>query len=270
MIQKKTSISLMVLLGLGLVFLTAYVQFPEQIEDTLSSRGMMPVPDFGGIENVQERKQAFLDYMYGPIEKANLDILEQRSRIRQLEQLLQEVHSLDRSDRAFLVRVCDAYKVSCQAAPQQWLPELLNRVDVVPPSLALAQAANESAWGTSRFAREGNNFFGQWCLKPGCGMVPGARAAGKRHEVKAFADPLESTRAYMRNLNTSRVYYVLRHLRYSVRQKGAYPAGLDLTGGLLSYSARGQEYVKEIRQIIRSNQLGDYDTRFWETAKQTK
>ena len=71
-------------------------------------------------------------------------------------------------------------------------PLLLNRVDVIPPSLALAQGANESAWGTSRFSKEGNNYFGQWCFKLGCGLVPRQRDSGAQHEVAKFDSPRQS------------------------------------------------------------------------------
>ncbi len=137
--------------------------------------------------------------------------------------------------------------------------ELLTRVDVLPPSLVLAQSANESAWGTSRFAREGNNFFGQWCFTRGCGMVPRARGEGAVHEVEAFPDAVVSVRSYLRNLNSHGMYQQLRDLRAGQRQKQEPVTGVLLAGGLKGYSSRGDEYIKELVAMINFNRLEQYD-----------
>mgnify|MGYP002064425563 CR=1 FL=1 len=97
------------------------------------------------------------------------------------------------------------------------LAELRRRVDTVPIRLALAQAAKESGWGTSRFARKGNNFFGQWCYDEGCGLVPRARGEGRSHEVRAFDSPGDSVASYLRNINTHHGYRELRHARAGLR-----------------------------------------------------
>jgi len=86
-------------------------------------------------------------------------------------------------------------------------------VDTIPPSLALAQAANESAWGTSRFARQAHNYYGQWCFEKGCGIVPDRRDANKSHEVAAFDSPRESVARYLHNLNSNSAYKSLRDIR---------------------------------------------------------
>jgi Bax protein len=137
---------------------------------------------------------------------------------------------------------------------------LLNRVDVVPPSLAMAQSANESAWGTSRFARKGNNFFGQWCFRKGCGLVPKKRDENKTHEVAAFASPHESVKMYIRNLNSNAAYKSLRDLRAKLRRANKPVTGHALAAGLKHYSERGLEYVKELREMISFNKLARYDT----------
>ena len=135
------------------------------------------------------------------------------------------------------------------------MKRLLKRMDVIPPSLAMAQAANESAWGTSRFAREGNNLFGQWCFRRNCGIAPAQRVEGATHEVRVFKKPYNSVVAYVHNLNTHRRYARLRNLRLAVRESGQPLNGLHLVEGLLGYSQEGPKYVEWIRQIITTNDL---------------
>jgi Bax protein len=129
----------------------------------------------------------------------------------------------------------------------------MKRVDTVPLELVLSQAANESAWGTSRFARKANNLFGQWCFSKGCGLVPARRNAGSTHEVAAFKSPQLSVRSYLRNLNTGRVYKDLRNIRAAKRAEGKQATAYEIAAGLSKYSERGQAYVKEIRAMIKYN-----------------
>jgi Bax protein len=124
----------------------------------------------------------------------------------------------------------------------------------------MAQSANESAWGTSRFARKGNNFFGQWCFRKGCGLVPKQRDANKTHEVAAFDSPEESVKMYIRNLNSNSAYKSLRDLRAKLRRANKPVTGHALAAGLKHYSERGLEYVKELREMISFNKLARYDT----------
>ena len=134
-------------------------------------------------------------------------------------------------------------------------------MDIIPPSLVMAQAANESAWGTSRFATQGNNLFGQWCFNQGCGLVPRSRPEGMSHEVEVFDSPYQSIRSYITNLNRHNAYQGLRDRRDALRAQGQFPDGATLAGGLEAYSERGQAYVHEIRAMINSNGLPDYDDR---------
>jgi len=136
---------------------------------------------------------------------------------------------------------------------------LLQRVDVIPPSLALSQAANESAWGTSRFARSGHNYFGQWCFTTGCGVVPRHRTAGKQHEVAVFASPAAAVASYLHNLNSHPAYQRLREIRLQQRQQHQVVSGLALAAGLEKYSERGEDYIRELRAMIRHNRLSQYD-----------
>jgi len=132
---------------------------------------------------------------------------------------------------------------------------LLHRVNTIPPALVLAQAANESAWGTSRFAQQGNNLFGEWTFKPGTGIVPAGRPPGETYEVRRFSSLYESIRSYMNNLNRNGAYRKLREIREKKRKEGQPATGIVLANGLQNYSQRGEEYIKEIQAMIRHNKL---------------
>jgi uncharacterized FlgJ-related protein len=137
--------------------------------------------------------------------------------------------------------------------------ELMKRVDVVPLSLALAQAAEESGWGTSRFANEGNALFGQWTFD-GTGIKPEQQRAGMgNYGIKAFESPLESVRAYVHNLNTNRAYADLRNARAAVRAAGGELSGYELAGSLTKYSERGSAYVESLRGLMTTNRLREAD-----------
>jgi Bax protein len=136
---------------------------------------------------------------------------------------------------------------------------LLRRLDIIPADLALAQAAMESAWGRSRFAREGNNYFGQWCFSKGCGIVPEKRPAGARYEVQRFDSPAESVAGYMRNLNSHPRYTELRLIREKARAESADISGQQLAGGLHGYSAIGDTYIRTLRVLIRANQFERFE-----------
>src|SRR5690606_9666584 len=125
----------------------------------------------------------------------------------------------------------------------------------LPPSLVLAQAANESAWGTSRFALEVNNFFGQWCYIQGCGVVPSRRGASARHEVKAFASVEEAVQAYFMHINTFPSYLDLRLRRGTRRGRELLIDGVSLAQGLESCSQRGEACIRVLQDIIRGNGL---------------
>jgi len=143
-------------------------------------------------------------------------------------------------------------KVSSQPTYDAW-QSLLARVDIIPLEMALVQAANESAWGQSRFAQQGNNYFGQWCYKKGCGMVPKQRVAGATHEIRRFANVRQSVRAYVQNINTSPAYAEFRTIRHSLRVQSRPLDAYVLAVGLKSYSERGMAYVRTIQSMIRSN-----------------
>lgn len=211
-------------------------------------------PDLPELDSVRQRKAAFITTVLPLILHANQKILAQRRQILAIQKVRQI--GLDEGDEArkFLAAMAEEYDVAADN-----LPALLHRVDVVPPSQALAQAAEESGWGTSRFARRGNAVFGQRTFKEGRGMVPLERAEGERHEVLVFNSLQTSVDAYLWNLNTHFAYREFRRLRARQRKAGQPLDGYALIGTMLRYSERGADYVKTIRAIMRVNELDQFD-----------
>lgn len=214
-------------------------------------------PNFSDYEAGSERKSAFFSYFSPLVDEKNKVIANDRERLLLWNQDRKNIGWWDArklADLAVQYRVKD-FSIDDDAAWQK----LLKKVDVLPPSLVLAQAANESAWGTSRFAKLGNNYFGQWCFKQGCGLVPKQRGSGKAHEVAAFDSPQESLESYMQNLNSHRAYQSLRNIRVQLRNKKQPITGNALAAGLIKYSERGEEYIEELRAMIKFNKLSEYD-----------
>ena len=213
--------------------------------------------DFTQFSPGEERKQAFIDYFAPLITEANARILADRETALELRSQSDDLGFFHRRNLRTLAENYALEEFDTQNS-QHW-DELLKRINTVPVSLALAQAANESAWGTSRFAREGNNYFGQWCFEPGCGLLPENRASGKTHEVARFSSPAESVKAYIENLNSNSAYEALRSQRAKQGESSSPIGGMALSNGLLNYSERGQDYVHDIQGLIQNNQLEKYD-----------
>ena len=138
------------------------------------------------------------------------------------------------------------------------LDELIIRMDIIPTSIALAQAAKESGWGTSRFALEGNAIFGQWTWS-GQGIAPLDRESDKNHKILKFPILRASVKAYQNNLNTHKSYSKFRQKRSFLREKNKKVAGLELTETLNNYAQTGSEYTKKLNQIIKQNRLTDFE-----------
>ncbi|MGB1952314.1 MAG: glucosaminidase domain-containing protein [Marinobacter sp.] len=216
------------------------------------------LPDFDQYRDATERKAAFFSFLYPRIVLANSRILIERDYL----DALSKKDELDRSERTWLSNQAQRLRVDEEPGSPELFDRLRKRLDVISPSLVLAQAANESAWGTSRFATQGNNLFGQWCFSKGCGLVPLGRVEGATHEVAKFASPYRSVRAYIQNLNRHPTYQVLRDVRREHRANGKLASGSALAAGLIGYSERGEDYVKEIRSMIRYNNLNYFDLAF--------
>ncbi len=213
------------------------------------------LPDFAAITNVQEKKQAFFSFLLPKVRAANNNIREERRYLLKLRDMIRSNHKISDEQLQTLASMAKRYRVGTIANEQDLINSLLLRVDVVPESLVLAQAANESGWGTSRFARKANNLFGVWCFRVGCGLEPLQREEGLTHEVARYPSIQTGIQAYMHTLNTNAAYIELRHIRADYRADADYLSGLAMAEGLLKYSARGADYVREIQAMIRVNKL---------------
>lgn len=210
--------------------------------------------DMVSIRLVEQRKRAFIKSVLPLVLRANDAVLVERRHLKAVIGHLRAGRALSLSQQAWLADLADRYGGEASD------PEaLLKRVDVVPISLALAQAAEESGWGTSRFARQGNAVFGQWTWDTEIGIVPRDRPRGRNHLVRKFPALQHSVSAYVANLNSNPAYAAFREARARKRQKGEQLVGAALAGHLTAYSERGAAYVRTLRTIIGQNDLQDLD-----------
>ena len=156
-------------------------------------------------------------------------------------------------ERVWLKRRFKEYKIE-----DKDLAKLKMRMDIIPVSIAIAQAANESGWGTSRFALEGNALFGQWTWSKK-GITPKNKDPNQSHKILQFQILKASVRAYKNNLNTHNAYKEFREVRAQLRQEDKQIIGLDLTKYIKNYAAIGEKYVTIIEGIIEQNSLTDFD-----------
>lgn len=209
--------------------------------------------------DLNTKKEQFFAALRPGMQKENNRVESERTQLLEMKTLLSDKKTIDGKHLNIALHLSNAYNYALpeSGVDDAWLNEMLLRVDVLPPSLVLTQAANESAWGTSRFAKEGNNFFGQWCYSEGCGLVPLQRVEGATHEVAKFNSPQESIHAYFMNVNRNTAYESLRKIRAKLAEEGqnlkSEDAAIALTNGLLGYSERGQDYVNDLQNMIQHN-----------------
>ena len=235
--------------GLVIVVLASLAAF-----SSCEKKGPLP-PDFETIQDTDQKKKAFFTFLSPIVRAGNARIQAQRDRLLKVYEAAKNKNGVSFLDRGWLEGLAEEYGVAMDAkspAPADW-ETLLRRVDTVPKELVLVQAAIESAWGTSRFAREGNNFFGEHCTAQGCGLVPEARPPGQNWEVEVFDSPAASVRSYLHNLNTHDAYTRLRRLRADLHGKGKKSDGISLARALEDYSERGHEYVRDVQTMIQAN-----------------
>ncbi|MFA0524721.1 glucosaminidase domain-containing protein [Vibrio sp. 10N.222.52.C3] len=216
-------------------------------------------PDFAAIEDVNKKKDTFFSYLRPSINIENKRITKERAFLTKLSET--GLNNVDSEDALYAKRLGKLYSlpVPSSGLDDAWLKEMLNRVNVLPEALVLTQAANESAWGTSRFATKANNYFGHWCYTKGCGLVPLQRNEGSSHEVATFSSSQESVHRYFMNLNRNRAYADLRVIRAKLDAQGddllTTATATELTNGLLKYSERGSDYVTDLQAMIRHNEV---------------
>jgi Bax protein len=212
------------------------------------------VPDgLADVKQSQQRKDVFLSVMLPLVLEANERVQRKRAQLLVIEAKQAAGRPLTAEQQARLEAIAAEYGTD----PDR-IDILLRRVDAVPPSLALAQAAIESGWGTSRFVREGNAVFGEWTWG-GDGLVPQGREEGKSHKIRSFEQLLDSVRSYIHNLNTHAAYRALRDKRQTLRAEGQPLSGLSLVPTLISYSELKGKYLRLLRNIIVSNDLQPLD-----------
>jgi len=200
-------------------------------------------PDLDRLDAMDARKTLFIRLMLPAVLSANEQIGADRQHLLKIKSDLSAGVQMSAEDVQWVLGMADAYD-----QPDADVDQLLKKVDVVPPSLALAQAIEESGWGTSRVARTQNSLFGQF----------GESASGD-WDYKSFASLDEAVTSYMRNLNTHRAYREFRASRAKMRARQGEIDGWDLAGTLHRYSERGDDYVKGIHSIMRDNNLEAFD-----------
>lgn len=243
-------------------FITAFVLILMFSEHDWQSRPLessqpgikSDIPDFANITDVKQKKAAFFAYLTPMVLKENDRIKYKQILLDKLINDLKNESFHARTTNRKLAKLAKEFGLPASHIEDN-LDELKSRIDLIPVSLVLAQAANESAWGTSRFARQANNLFGQWCYEKGCGLVPTSRGRGQYHEVRKYRSVQESIASYMRNLNSHNAYKDLRNLRAGLKRRGQRVTGVKLAQGLEKYSERGQDYVDEITAMIKHNRL---------------
>ena len=241
---------------LVLVFMLSLHPLSGKIDsDVLTSNTLLP--DLTAINQPLERVQLFIEIMKPLVEQKNELLLSTRERLLQIKQEVDQKHVLGFVDREQLNRLREDFSVNIEDYPsdKQAIEVLLSRVDIIPPAMVIAQAAIESGWGTSLFAQEGNNLFGEWCFTKGCGIVPTRRAASATHEVRKFDSIEDSINSYYRNINTNNAYRNLRDLRAKIRNDEAKFKAAVLAEGLGKYCGRGPVYITEVRSLIRATNL---------------
>jgi Bax protein len=250
------------IIGLAAIFFKTKVE-PEDVSNDIVSMEHMEVPplaisskkvpNFAEIEDITEKKKQFFSYLLPEIRRQNTIVLREREIVLSLSNQFAQSPTLSVRHRQVLDKLAIKYQLEDEESTPALLKELVKRVDIIPPALILVQAANESAWGTSRFAQNGYNFFGLWCFKKGCGFVPTLRGDDEAHEVAKFRNMSHAVMTYIRNLNRHYAYAELRDVRAKLRARNRPITAEALAQGLHSYSIRGQDYIDEILSMIRVN-----------------
>jgi len=205
--------------------------------------------DLKTLGDTKKKRELFIKIILPLILNENEKIVEDRKKLFKI--LGKNFNTV--GERVWLKRRFKEYKIE-----DQDLAKLKMRMDIIPVSIAIAQAANESGWGTSRFALEGNALFGQWTWSKK-GISPKNKDPDQNHKILQFQILKASVRAYKNNLNTHNAYQEFREARAKIRQEGKEIDGLDLTKYLKNYAAIKEKYVAILEDIIKRNSLTDFD-----------
>ena len=208
---------------------------------------------------LSKSKKIFVKTLLPLISYQNKNILFERSRLETIKIFLDNNKTLPKSDLIFLEKISKKYRLKTNDKLKiQLVIMLLDMVDIIPSSIVLAQAANESGWGTSRFAREFNALFGEYTYDFSKGVVPLLREEGKKYLVKSFDSIDKSVQSYFNNLNSHYAYVDFREVRKIMREKNNFSNIKLLVNELDSYAA-DKNYIKTINLIIDANKLNQFD-----------
>jgi uncharacterized FlgJ-related protein len=207
--------------------------------------------------SVPLKKHLFFHILAPLALESNQLIMQDRMKLLELDSIDRESWSDEQAD--WIASLAGHYKMQFSDIYSLDLDELKKRVDIIPVSLVMAQCADESGWGTSRFAKEGNALFGQWTWGKDAIKPMEQRSGMGNYGLARFDSPLASMEAYMLNLNTHRAYGTLRDERSQMRRAQQNLRGKDLAPKLDKYSERGQDYVDDLLAIIRVNKLDQVD-----------
>jgi len=211
------------------------------------------------LDFLSQSKKDFVKTLLPLISYQNQNILLERSKLEELRASLIDHNTLSKTDLNFLNKISKKYRIkNVDKHKYDLVNELLNRVDVIPNSIVLAQAANESGWGTSRFATEFNALFGEYTYNYSDGVVPLLREEGEKHLVKTFASVDKSVQSYFNNLNSHYAYEDFRKVREMMREKNNFSNIKLLVEELDSYAA-DINYITTINAIIDANKLDKFD-----------
>ena len=211
------------------------------------------------LDFLSQSKKDFVKTLLPLISYQNQNILLERSKLEELRVSLTNNNTLSKTNLKFLNMISKKYRIKTDDKHKYDLVnELLNRVDIIPNSIVLAQAANESGWGTSRFAKEFNALFGEYTYDYSDGVVPLLREEGEKHLVKTFASVDKSVQSYFNNLNSHYAYEDFRKVREMMREKNNFSNIKLLVEELNSYAA-DINYITTINAIIDANKLDKFD-----------
>ena len=205
--------------------------------------------DLDRLKNTKTKKNTFIKIVMPLILDENNKILENRKKLFKI--LGKSTNSM--GEKRWLKRRFKEYEIK-----KGDITELKVRMDIIPPSIAIAQAAIESGWGTSRFALEGNAMFGQWTWSKN-GIEPTEKSKNQDHKILKFSMLRSSVKAYKNNLNTHNGYKEFREKRAELRKNNKKISGLKLVSYLYNYAATGKEYIKILKRAIDQNRLTDFD-----------
>lgn len=214
--------------------------------------------DFDQLQDVDLKKKLFYLIVLPLIHESNRQILLDREMIINIEKKFLR-KDLNENELQETILLAKKYKLDYSEINLKLFRDLKQRINVIPVSLALAQAIVESGWGQSRFALEGNALFGQWTTNELKGIVPEDRDEDKSHAVRKFDNLTQSVQAYMHNINTHGAYYsfrVVRRIAERVQYTDPVSAKVKF---LAAYAEIGQEYVDKLELIIESNNLREFD-----------